>query len=158
MTGLLACFSMTESQIRPSQARTSSRWESLENFCLVTKLMQDGKEEASILVCRQLIQCRFNFIVGSVTADNGDGTYAVLFEDGCTDNAEPGSDIFPENAELPVEKALAGKIFVAQYESQANLKVYVTYSESLADLCVHKQDYESHADGNSGAFNTNCWS
>ena len=39
----------------------------------------------------------------------------------------------------------AGNIYVAKYESQADVRVFVVKVESEADLCVHLVRYESQA-------------
>jgi hypothetical protein len=48
-------------------------------------------------------------------------------------------------AAWPCVGALAGSIFEAKYESQADVKVAVVKYESQADLCVYVVDYESQA-------------
>ncbi len=53
---------------------------------------------------------------------------------------------------LLILPALAGNIYVADYESSADLNVYVVDYESSADLSVYVVDYESSASGKD-----ECW-
>ena len=44
------------------------------------------------------------------------------------------------------------KIFSSEYESQADVNVFVVDYESQCDLKVYKVDYESQAHGNEGSW------